>query len=718
MKSAFWRGAAVALVYVLIALIALYHPVFHLPDHVTAVPDGSVSDYYHFHWNYWWMRHALTHGLNIYETTYVMAPWVNSLALHTLTPFWYPVWALIEPLAGTATAMTAIFVLSLSLAGCAFYALMRTEGTPRGLALAGGAMLELSPLMYIGLYWTNINIMGWFTVPLLLITWRQVTLTAAARRWGQAVCWALMAGAVVWAMVLIDLQFPLFALFLALPYGLRSLWRARPALRPRLIGLAVLSLLCAAALLWVASPVPHVVVYDRAGLAPTPAERAVEIPLECYISHCASGLPVGIALLPLSALALLIGLRRGDRGRYFWLIVALPPLILSAGASLRLGEIEIALPYRLFHDMLGGMFRYPERFAPLFAMPLLIFAARTFAPVVRHPAARWIVPALALWIALADARIFTPVPVGLLPPAYAFYEALAREPYEYVIVDVPTGGMSGEGIVGDPRWMTTQFYGLTHGKRMVNGHISRINSWHYLYMETSDPMMAWLGQRRDLEPETVAAQMAERIPLWPIGYFVLHRNFIRQDGRTLEEIVAFFNAHPELVCPSVVEGDLIAYRTTWHPDGCAPRTASSDDGRSYVIDLGVAADVFALGEGWHTAETVSGVTWRWMGATGDTAVLYADLPPGGYDLSLSAQAFHVPRPLRVSINDMMVGEVSVAADELAEYSFSLPAEALGDGRHVRIALHTDDALSPAEIGQGDDARPLSIAVDAVRLFSD
>ena len=49
------------------------------------------------------------------------------------------------------------------------------------------------------------------------------------------------------------------------------------------------------------------------------------------------------------------------------------------------------------------------------------------------------------------------------------------------------------------------FYGITHGKRMVNAHLSRVPISHYWYMRTDDPMLAWLGQRRFIEPEVVEA---------------------------------------------------------------------------------------------------------------------------------------------------------------------------------------------------------------------
>ena len=253
--------------YALLALLALYNPIFHLGTHVTGWP---VTDFYHFHWNYWWLRHALASGLNVYLTDYVFAPFTNNLAFHTLTPFFYPIWALLEPFVGTVAAMTAIFVVAMTASAGAFYALLRREGVSVGLALVGGAMLELTPLMLTGVYWTNINLMGWFWLPLLLLLWGEMAVIVAPDRFvesglgqtklltsppalstpytssptvspplhvverGQGcevrlALYTLLLGVSFWAMVLTDLQYPLWNAFVVVPYALFTLWRAGSA---------------------------------------------------------------------------------------------------------------------------------------------------------------------------------------------------------------------------------------------------------------------------------------------------------------------------------------------------------------------------------------------------------------------------------------------------------------------------------------------------------
>src|SRR5664279_137505 len=99
--------------YTLLACLALYPLLFHA---TTSVGGSWTTDYYHFHWDYWWIRHALTTpGLNVYETNFVLFPATTNLAFETLTPFWFPLWALLEPLVGTLVAIDVIMVVAMAL---------------------------------------------------------------------------------------------------------------------------------------------------------------------------------------------------------------------------------------------------------------------------------------------------------------------------------------------------------------------------------------------------------------------------------------------------------------------------------------------------------------------------------------------------------------------------------------------------------------------------
>src|SRR5260221_10200508 len=98
-----WFHVAALLCFALLAFCILYTPLFNNGTEVAGY------DYYNSNWSLWWIRHALTTpGLNVYQTNYLMSPTINNLGYHASAAIWFPVWAALEPLVGTLTAMNAI----------------------------------------------------------------------------------------------------------------------------------------------------------------------------------------------------------------------------------------------------------------------------------------------------------------------------------------------------------------------------------------------------------------------------------------------------------------------------------------------------------------------------------------------------------------------------------------------------------------------------------
>ncbi|MEZ4670932.1 MAG: hypothetical protein R3E39_23765 [Anaerolineae bacterium] len=777
-------------------------------------PTNIYNDYYHFHWNFWWIRHALTTpGLNVYETNFVLFPFTTNLAYHTLTPFWYPLWALLEPLAGTFVAMFVIILLAMALSGYCTFLFLRAVGVPNGLALAGGALYQLTPAMLLAVMLSDINYVSLFWYPLLLLLWRRIAASyqlpvarfadtklkpvlAPALYTGRAgegfftrhsILSILFFSLALYGLMMTDYQHLLFVAFLLIPYGLLTLWQAGSwAVRARLIGAGVAALLIATVLLWFVGPLPYILSFDRSSLSPMSIEQAQGIPFPLgYIGRFNTydyrQITLGALLLPGLAIALMVyiwrtgyipSLQRRWRVReaahngvptldrvdvklpsgpvsphsasnyrpstinpFFWLLLAIPPLLLSAGATITIGGTTIATPYVAFHNLFGGLFRVPARFAPVIILPALVFIGLSLSPFFSGLSWRtWRLGGLICLIFLVFAESHTTgiMPIQHVLPHYDFYEQMGREsgqPYDdYVVFEIPTAGGTGEAWVGEFKNMQTQFYGMTHHKRMLNGSLARAPLDYYWYWLYDDPMIAWLGQRRFLETDSVEAQLRDRIYNWPIGYFVIHQDNIGRSGPTNQEIIGYFNSLDDLLCPMWVEGEAVVYRTAWHPDGCPPRTPPETTPGVYTIDIGSQGDERYIGWGWHYPEVVGGATtWRWTGEYPQTK-LYVDLPAGDYTVSLSAQAFYEPRELRMLVNGtaltitctnaeeaclLPTNAATIAPDSLQTLSFSLPANLVGTGRHLTFTLEYDNVVVPAEVGQGGDQRKLAVAVDSI-----
>jgi hypothetical protein len=717
-------NAVAFLFYAGLAFLVLHSILFQTGNKVAGF------DFFNYNWNFWWIRHALTTpGLNVYENNFAMFPFTTNYGYHALTMVWYPLWALLEPLIGTLAAVNVIILLGCVLNGWLFFLLLRRERVGAGLALIAGAALQISPILRYFYYNTHLNLMDWFWLPAQLLLWQQIVRTVEAGKLKRAVFWAVVQGITFWGVLHTDLQFPIFTSFLLLPYVLYTLWRSRKRLQLIIAGIVVA--LVAAPLAWFFGPLPYILRFSGT-LTPGTVEDRPGIPFpDGFLSMSREwwqwtspslGAFVSIVFL-LTLLVALLALRKRFKLslHWRWFLSALPPLLFVLGPNITIaGNLIPMPPFRLLYDQTNGMFRMPWRLAPIFIIATLIFVCKAWSPYFRRiTTARIFALALLFLLLTVDVRLFESAPLDPAPTDYAFYHQIGSEqgaPYDdEVVLEVPNGAATGELIIGDQRATQLQFYGMTHHKRMVNGFISRAPLENYWYMLTDDPMLSWLGQRRLLDPTAVREQLQERIFDWHIGYIVVHRDLIGRDSSTVQEILGFFNAQDDLLCPYTVEGDAIVYRTRWHPDGCPPRTPTQTALGVFTLDIGTPGDEGFLGSSWYYPENIFGTTLRWIGMEAQNQ-LYLDLPLGAYQLTLSAQAYQQPRSLRLLVNDSVLeNTVTVTEDALHEYTFDIPEQMLGDGKNVKLTLQYDTWSVPAEIGQGSDTRKLSIALDWLRF---
>lgn len=709
--------AAALICFAGLALLVLYPLIFN------SGLKTAGYDFFNYNWNFWWVRHALTTpGLNVYESDFAMFPYLTNYGYHALTLVWYPLWALIEPFVGTLTAVNAIIFVACTLNGWLFFVLLRRERVAPALALIAGAALQVAPILRYFYFNTHLNLMDWFWLPAQLLLWGQIVRAVEARRIGHAVAWAVVQGATLWGVLLTDLQFPIFTAFLLVPYVLLTLWRTRR--RIQVISVGVIVAAVALPLAWFFGPLPYILRFTGT-LAPGSVEDRPGIPPERLLSMSPtwwewSTPSLGAFVIVVLVITLIAGFfirLRARPIRWFWLALAIPPLLLALGPNLVIGDSVIALPpFRLLYSLTNGMFKMPWRLAPIFIIAALIFVGQAWTPYFRRTnAGRVFAPVVILLLLFADVRLFETAPLQDAPVDYAFYHAIGDEPYDEVILEVPTGAATGDVILGDPRATKLQWYGVIHHKRMINGFISRAPLENYWYMLTDDPMLSWLGQRRPLEPENVEAQLRQRIPDWRIGYVVIHRDLIGRDSSTVQEILGYFNSLGDLLCPYTVEGDAMVYRTSWHPDGCPARTPPQTSPGVYTIDIGSPGDEGFIGWGWHYPEPVGGLTLRWTGAYPQT-LAYVDLPPGEYLVELAAQAYWEPRQLSLLVNGAPLGDpVTVSVDALSNYTFDIPPGVISDGKGVTLALDYDAVVVPAEVADSGDTRSLAVAVDWIRF---
>jgi hypothetical protein len=714
------RQSAVALFYGLLGLLTLSPLVFHLG---TEVPGGK-PDYFHFNWDYWWIRHALETGQNPYYTDMVLVPFRHNLALHSLTPIWFPVYMVLEPLVGQLRSTNLVLWISVVLTGWMTTLFLRRQTVAPSLALLGGVMLAFSPTMRGHILDGHLSLVSFFWMPVVLLLWDRAVHSVRSG-------WAVLTGVALWGAWLADGMVLLWAALVLGPFALLTFVQAgdRKA-RARLVVYGGLALVTLLGLAWFIAPLQPLLHSDLSSSSPLGYQTARDfaVPLQIWSWQPATGEPRGFGLLLVLLTALSLFLRARDRQRWFWLLVAIPPLILALGPDVEIVGMRVPLPFRLVYSLSRGQYRVPSRFVPPATLALIVFVGRSFTPWLhrrRRAALRGPLAAAVLLAYMAAAGTLAPLPVQSPPPPYAFYTMMRQEHADYVVLDVPSSPSSGTLIIG---WQSglqywhpeAMFYGITHEKRMVSGLLSRIPDAEGLYYEQS-ALLGWLAGARPLDvgpasdelTRVVAGQWGAGEVTAPVGYVVVHQNWLSPEKT--QEVLAFFNGHPS-VCFVEVERDAVLYRTISHPKGCPPRTPPEIEPGVYRIPLGQAGDEGFIGQGWFWQENVGGTPARWAGGRPD-AVLYASLPPGGdYAFTLRGVAFHAPRTVTVTVNATALGPFVVNPGEWSEHTLLIPANLVDDvAGSLVVSLSVDSLDSPADLGLSSDPRPLAVAYDWVEF---
>jgi hypothetical protein len=418
----------------------------------------------------------------------------------------------------------------------------------------------------------------------------------------------------------------------------------------------------------------------------------------------------GLGLALVGALAYRRRLAAWITGLGVFAIFSLGPLLQINGRSafdLDGLTVNVPLPFILLHYMpLVKANRVPNRFAVVLMLALAVLAAFGALWLLgkaarRGRAGKWLAAGggtlLALLVLFDHWSVPLPLTDARLPAAY---EALAAEPGDFAILQLPLGWRNSFGVQGAEN-TRTQYYQAYHHKRLLSGNISRNPPFKFDYFRQV-PILESL-----ITLQTYGEVDAERRA---------------RDRETAAEFVRFYDIRYVVVAPGVpgrppyvdTRGEALAY-----VEEVLPVARIYDAGgwvvlsveqtplpARFVADLGSAElpAAMALGEGWAGDEEIQGAGARWAVSQGARIFLPAE---AGKDhrLELIALPFQYPGAPQQAIIPEVNGrrlEARTMEPGWGTYAWDVPAGLLGTAlNEVRLSFRS--LAAPAEVLPGSTA---------------
>ena len=203
-SRAAWRHSAAAGVFATLAVLWTFPLARHLSTHL---PGGGFGDNVGFLWNFWWMRTALSSGVDVFHTNALFVPIGTELTLHTHTALPAFVGSTVFGGLPLVAGQNLTILISLFLNGFCAYLMAWRVTRDWGAALVGGLVFGGSPYLSAHLN-GHFNLTTAWTIPLFTM--------AAFRAIQGSARGGVLAGLLLGLTAYIDYYYVVFAIVIAL----------------------------------------------------------------------------------------------------------------------------------------------------------------------------------------------------------------------------------------------------------------------------------------------------------------------------------------------------------------------------------------------------------------------------------------------------------------------------------------------------------------------
>jgi len=539
------RSRFVALIaYTLLTVLLAYPLVLQLG---TLTAGGDI-DVWINPWANWWLRKAITEGLDPYYTDHLFYPRGVSLVFHSFSPLNSFLWWFFKPLCGATVAYNLTVLLAYVLSGYGMWELARYWTGSEYAGFLAGVAFAFSPYHVVESAHPVIVSTQW--MPLFALYLIKAVREGHVR---DGCLGALFLGLTALSSWHLFTFSALWALFYLAYTGLfkRDVWK-RESLKA-LAALALLSFLLLLPLFYpmlreqMTDGVFYLAVHLEEGMGNHPLGFFVPGRYHPLLSRWlapvirmlgrGSTRPafVGYTMLVLSLHAAFTG---GTKTR-FWTAAALIFVLFSLGPWIPLWTGGFLLvPWAA---AVVALWRHPFRFNVLISFCLSILAACDLARLLQRGSGMrgvqigkwrqvWITGVVTAVVMFEYLTL--PFPTTRFE-ASSFYHWLAEEEGDFAVVDVPIGRQPDK---------YSMYYQTIHGKKLVGGVVSRtpVNAYDYV---AQNPLLhaAWEGDPLTLSASDAARALAQ-LAGDDVRCVILHKDLL--EGWALDAWRDLFDAPP------------------------------------------------------------------------------------------------------------------------------------------------------------------------------
>ena len=552
------RGVILALLaYGLLAVAMTWPAAARLGTHLA----GGRSDLWVHQWTYWWVKQSIVEGHSPFYTDLLFHPAGVSLAFHNIAWLNIAAWLPLQAIVGSNTAYSLIFIAVFALNGFSMYLLAREWTGSAAAAFIGGLIYGFWPYTLSHCDHPNMVFVCW--VPLALLYLRRTLEKGQKRDAVLTGVFLALTGITRWQLLVMGgVVIGLYLLCKCLTERTCRTWRTLGLLA--LVGLVAAALMAPLATPMVVAQLtrtyPEDVFIDQQDTGQADL-LAYVLPSHYHplwgdaafrLYENLIGNRVRIPFLGYTAIVLaLYGTVRRWRTARFWVLAAIVYIVLALGPELRVnGQFypQVPMPYRLVGDLFFvRILRKPQRFNLFVGLPVGMLASLGVTALLRQRPFKRKSVLLAGVVGALILFEYCPIPYSTTRPVIpAWYHQLAQEPGHFAVLDLPMYPQRFD------KWF--MFYQITHGKPLVEGHVSRPPREAFVFLD-STPFLKRLRQDNVMDPALVdVTHQLRSLAKADVRYIILHKRFASAEQLAAWRDWLTFEPYHE-------DKDLVVYRT-------------------------------------------------------------------------------------------------------------------------------------------------------------